>query len=211
MELNDDLDSFVDTHDANLIIEESTDRKIAMEAIERKISARGESLPSPESVQEEDRARKAKKVRNKAFKGPKHRRLNEIRVALEMTQAEFAGRLGVVLSTFISYEQGQTQHIEDCLMERAEALLVEVDEVKRWKEDYDRFSMSEILDRWAGCYNLDKGDVVNIARQINVAPSTVTRWRSGECRPSLRDLVEYEKKIIASAKKGATQEVRINS
>lgn len=122
-----------------------------------------------------------------------HLRIREIRLLLDETQGEFAGALSIRTPTLVSYEQGQTKMVPSAIMERAEMLLAEgLAEINALRERFDHRSMLEILDDWAKLLNIQSSDLATMAAMTETVPSTVCRWRSGECRPSLRELRKYD-------------------
>lgn len=192
--------------------EESLDRKLAISAIQRKLS-KGDAMhisplpqvrlksaedkagqePVPNLLLGEGKPKKPKKPPR--TKNADHLRIKEIRLALDMTQNEFSSAIGLIPATLVSYEQGQTQKVPADVMARAEEMMASHGEVMSWRERFDKRSMLEILNGWAEELGADPNDLATMAALTGTVTSTISRWRSGETRPSLREIVAYDKNI----------------
>lgn len=200
--------------EASYCAEERLDRKLAISAIQKRMESAmsnphvsplpfvtlGASAPLPPSVSlEPPKVAKPKKARG--TKNADHLRIREIRTRLDMTQGAFADRLGLVTVTLVSYERGQTKSVPKEVMERAEELMRNEGEVLEWRKRFEGRSMIEILDDWAKELGADATDLPTMAALTGTVTSTVSRWRNGECRPTLREIVAYDRNVQINAKR----------
>lgn len=199
---------------ANACAEEILDRKLAVDAIQKRMGlAVNNSHLSPlpfVRAQQKDSAREEaalpgpllpqeKKPKAKNRKGADHLRIREIRLRLDMTQGEYADRLGLVPVTLVSYERGNTKKVPPEVMERAEELMLREGEVLEWRKKFDARSMVDILAQWAKELGADPSDLPTMAALTGTVTSTISRWRNGECRPTLREIVAYDRNVKMNA------------
>lgn len=167
------------------------------------VTAKAQGEEAPDAVFDAAPANeKGTQPKKKRQKNKDHLRIREIRKALDMTQAEYAAALGLLTPTLVSYEQGQTLKVPAEVMARAEALMdSDGKEVQSWREKFERLSMKEILDAWAKELNADPTDLPTMAALTGTVTSTVSRWNSGGCRPSLREIVAYDHNVKLNARR----------
>lgn len=195
--------------------EDRIDRKLAIDAIQKRtIQMQLSPLPfvqvAPAQAKDEqgsdvlfDATSKEKQApKKKRQKNADHLRIREIRKLLDMTQAEYAAALGLLTPTLVSYEQGQTLKVPAEIMERAESLMSsDGKEVQEWREKFENRTMKEILTEWANELNADPSDLPTMAALTGTVTSTVSRWHSGGCRPSLREIVAYDHNVKLNARR----------
>lgn len=211
-----------DIHESMAVLactEDSIDRKLAIDAIQQRMVQMSGTQLSPlpfvqavtpaardnEGEVENLLGKTGKRQPSKKTarqKNADHLRIREIRKDLDMTQAEFAAAIGLLTPTLVSYEQGQTRKVPPEVMERAEELMAsDGREVLAWREKFDSMSMPQILDEWAAELGADPSDLPTMAALTGTVTSTVSRWRNEGCRPTLREIVAYDRNVKLNARR----------
>ena len=126
--------------------------------------------------------------------------LRQIRKSLHLSMMEMANRLGVLYVTYCSYEYGKVQAINPKVLEDARQLLAEsASSLNALKPFVDR-PISEIFADWIKRLNLKPDNISQLAAELGVNKSTVSRWMSGEISPRPQQILFYERRVKAFEK-----------
>jgi transcriptional regulator with XRE-family HTH domain len=148
---------------------------------------------------------------------PDHAEIRNIRLEMGVTQTEFAEALGIPVPTLVSYEHGRTQKVRKEYLERARAFRENNKERLEWRKKFDDRSMKEILDDWASQLGARPDDLQTMAALIGTVVSTIFRWRNGQVRPSITELVAYDQAVqitatrLAKSQKAIAEKIVIQS
>lgn len=118
--------------------------------------------------------------------------LTTCREKMGLTQTEMAQRLDLPVSTYHAYEYARVRKVPKGILERAQSLVGSTSEVATQLSRYPGLSMVEISGIWAKRINVDPGNVTEFALRLGVNKSTVSRWRAGGKRLSMRNILMYE-------------------
>lgn len=125
-----------------------------------------------------------------------HQELRNIRIALGMTQTEFANAIGCKVPTLVAYEHGRTQRVKSDYMDRARELRAsDSGDRLEWRKKFDNRSMDEILNDWAARLGVDPEDLNTMASLTGTVTSTISRWRRNKVKPTLAELIAYDKVV----------------
>ena len=122
--------------------------------------------------------------------------LKHVRETCGMTQYEMAVVLGLHPSTYLSYEYGRVKQVPTEVLRKANKLGESSSEESAFRNSkYAGLTMRDISGDWAKRLNVDPDRITEFANRIGVNKSTVSRWRNEGQRPSIREIVLYEKHV----------------
>lgn len=122
--------------------------------------------------------------------------LKHVREICGMTQYEMAVVLGLHPSTYLSYEYGRVKQVPTEVLRKANKLGKSSSEEFAFRSSkYAGLTMRDISGDWAKRLNVDPDRITDFANRIGVNKSTVSRWRNEGQRPSIREIVLYEKHV----------------
>lgn len=137
------------------------------------------------------------------------RELNDIKIALGITNADFAKDLGIGLPTLASYLYARVQTVPDRVMETAREMLQSANpktiETRRW---LDTATMPDIVNAWCAKLSISKFDDAKkdhrLSEILGCNVITVWRWRTDGAKPKVSVLMVYDSSIneYAGSRKG---------
>lgn len=130
------------------------------------------------------------------------KRIVEIRMALGMTQPEFAVAINVRVPRLSSWEYGRTKGVPDWALQNAEDLMREGNaKYETGMKLFGKKKMSQIIEQWRKYLHVAEGDIYSLAAIIQTSEPTIRRWYSDEVRPTVQSLVDYNDIVFKQGKK----------
>lgn len=143
----------------------------------------------------------AKKQPKRKVLTPEQKRIVEVRMALGMTQPEFADALNIEVPRLSSWEYGRTKSVPDWVPEAVEALMRNGNaKYEKAQKLFGNKKMSQIVDQWRKQLHIEEGDIFSLAHVIGVSEPTIRRWYADEVRPTIQSLIDYNEVVAKQAK-----------
>lgn len=101
-----------------------------------------------------------------------HERIKKLRKALDLTQQEFADRIGVKRNTIANYETGRNNPVDSIISLICREFNVNEEWLRTGNGEMFKAAPSDALDSLAATYNLTHGEYILIEKFVNMKPDS---------------------------------------